>query len=196
MCFNLVFVDHQRWRGTRRSEWSGQAVQHPWGLRRREVTPHVKIELWHQPVVPGKKMGEVIVNYFTLRKYFRIWNFYEHVLFLFYSGTSPARPPPDFMPIFYVIVCSSPTGWKCCAGYCCWSKPHVTREAAIKAIFKLEWSHYFHIPPWWHWWQISWPAAVTLLNSVWVSSSVLKRLMCMAWQILCSHVWALWSAWS
>lgn len=27
------FVDYQGWRGTCRSEWSGKAVQYPWGLR-------------------------------------------------------------------------------------------------------------------------------------------------------------------
>lgn len=27
-----LFVDNQRWRGTYRSEWGGQAFQHPWGL--------------------------------------------------------------------------------------------------------------------------------------------------------------------
>lgn len=45
---NLLFVDHQGWRGARRSEWSGQAVQHPRGLRRRGVTLRDKTEFWHR----------------------------------------------------------------------------------------------------------------------------------------------------
>lgn len=129
-------------------------------------------------------MGELIVNYVMLWKYFHIRNFYElhlFVSFLFRSIRcfnkslcscnmwSSAFPPKKPKTVEHELFLSS-----------VWSEPVDVREAAIKAVLKSEWSCYFE------------PGSLHIkmtfsCDIVRLSSSVLKQSVCKTSQIHRRH---------
>lgn len=90
-----MFADYQGWRGTCRSQWGGQVVQHPRGLRWYSWEGnklHLDSELWQplpRSVTWWIQNMRINVNYVMSLKYFHIWNLYLlHLLCCFFICVS------------------------------------------------------------------------------------------------------------